>query len=146
MRRALALLAAAAGQAFAHEGEPLAPHDLMGAWVFEPGVVIPLAVAAGLYLRGSRPLKERGITRAECLAFWAGWLALVVALVSPLHPLGGVLFSAHMAQHEVLMVIAAPLLALGRPLVPFLWALPMRWRRASGRLARQGWFSAGWRG
>jgi putative membrane protein len=43
-----------------------------------------------------------------------------------------------MAQHELLMVVAAPLLVLGRPLVPFLWALPMSWRRTAGN-----WSAAG---
>ena len=44
----------------------------------------------------------------------AGWLTLALALVSPLHPMGEVLFSAHMTQHELLVVVAAPLLVLGR--------------------------------
>jgi putative membrane protein len=39
-----------------------------------------------------------------------------------------VLLSVHMTQHELLMLVAAPLLALGRPLVPMLWALPASWR------------------
>jgi putative membrane protein len=30
------------------------------------------------------------------------------------------------------MVVAAPLLVLGRPLIPFLWALPISWRRHLG--------------
>jgi cytochrome c oxidase assembly factor CtaG len=55
--------------------------------------------------------------------------------MSPLHRLGGVLFSAHMAQHELLMAVAAPLLVLGRPIIPFLWALPTSWRRAAGEWA-----------
>jgi putative membrane protein len=63
-------------------------------------------------------------------------MALFVALVSPLHPLGEVLFSAHMTQHEILMLVAAPLLVLGRPLVPFLWALPKGWRRSAGAASR----------
>jgi cytochrome c oxidase assembly factor CtaG len=71
----------------------------------------------------------------EAAAFAGGWLGLFVALVSPLHRLGGVLFSAHMAQHELLMAIAAPLLVLGRPLVAFLWAIPISWRRAAGAWA-----------
>jgi cytochrome c oxidase assembly factor CtaG len=60
---------------------------------------------------------------------------LLIALVSPLHRLGGVLFSAHMAQHELLMAAAAPLLVLGRPLIPVLWVLPMAWRRNVGAWA-----------
>jgi cytochrome c oxidase assembly factor CtaG len=47
------------------------------------------------------------------------------------------LFSAHMVQHELLMVVAAPLLLLGRPLVAMLWALPRAWRQAVGRVANR---------
>jgi cytochrome c oxidase assembly factor CtaG len=56
-------------------------------------------------------------------------LALFVALVSPLHALGEALFSAHMAQHLLLAAVAAPLLVLGAPLLPLLWALPLPYRR-----------------
>jgi cytochrome c oxidase assembly factor CtaG len=70
--------------------------------------------------------------RIEALAFWAGWVALAAALLSPLHRLGEVLLAAHMAQHELLMALAAPLLVLSRPLVVTLWGLAPRWRRAIG--------------
>ncbi|MBV8819845.1 MAG: cytochrome c oxidase assembly protein, partial [Acidobacteriaceae bacterium] len=73
-------------------------------WEFDPGIVIPLAISAGLYALGS--LRHVGLTRVQRTCFWAGWLSLVVALVSPLHPLGEELFSAHMVQHEILMLIA----------------------------------------
>jgi cytochrome c oxidase assembly factor CtaG len=96
-------------------------------------VVIPLAVTAILYLRG------RTATRLQTISFWAGWISLALALVSPLHPLGEVLFSAHMVQHEILMLVAAPLLVFSRPLVPMLWALPLQWRRAVGPICK-------WRG
>jgi putative membrane protein len=84
-----------------------------------------------------------GATRAA--AFGAGLLALFSALVSPLHALGSALFSAHMAQHVVLMLMAAPLLALGAPLQPSLWALPVRWRRLVGRGARALGLRRAWR-
>jgi len=115
----------------------LEPSDLWRAWSFEPGIVLPLALAAGLYARGLRALWRQagaghGIRRWQAAAFAAGWLVLAIALVSPLHELGETLFSAHMAQHELLMAVAAPLLVLGRPLLPFLWGLPMAWRRDAG--------------
>src|SRR5262249_3667835 len=47
--------------------------------------------------------------------------------------LGEALFSAHAAQRELLVLIAAPLLALGRPLAALPWALPLKWRRRLGR-------------
>ena len=68
-----------------------------------------------------------------------------VALVSPLHPLGEVLFSAHMIQHEILMLVAAPLLVLSRPLVPMLWGLPFEGRRTAGRWSKQSIVQSVWR-
>jgi cytochrome c oxidase assembly factor CtaG len=40
----------------------------------------------------------------------------------------------HMAQHLLLVIVAAPLLWLGAPLLPVIWALPAAWRAALGRL------------
>jgi cytochrome c oxidase assembly factor CtaG len=56
--------------------------------------------------------------------FAAGWLALGVALVSPLHEIAERYFYAHMIEHELLMAVAAPLLVLSRPLAAFAWAIP----------------------
>jgi cytochrome c oxidase assembly factor CtaG len=130
--------------AAAHTGEPLEPHDLWTAWEFDPGVVIPLVLSAALFARGAR--RSRGVTRERIACFWAGWALLAVALVSPLHPLGEALFSAHMIQHEVLMILSAPLLVISRPLVPMLWALPLECRRRLGRWSKAGWFARSWRG
>jgi hypothetical protein len=137
--RLLALIASAAGAtpAFAHVRAALTPQDLWTAWAWEPGAVLGLAGATWLYGRGLRALWRasapgRGVSRWQGVAGVAGWLALWLALISPLHALGGALFSAHMVQHELLMLVAAPLLALGRPLIVCLWALPLRWRQALG--------------
>src|SRR4051812_26984314 len=76
--------------------------------------------------------------------FAAGWMVVAVALVSPLHEASEEIFSAHMIQHELLMVIAAPLLVLARPAGLVLCALPRRvrfgvagWMR--GRTVRALW-------
>jgi putative membrane protein len=132
-----------------YDGQPLAPHDLWGAWSWEPAVVIPLLMSAWLYARGVQALWRNagaghGIGRWEVGAFAAGWVTLALSLVSPLHQLGGVLFSAHMAQHELLMVVAAPLLILGKPMIPVLWALPIAWRRVLGSWSASGSFSTTW--
>jgi len=117
----------------AHGGEPHDLHDLWRSWAFdEPVVIAGLLITAWVYTRGVRRLWRAsrtggGIRRWEAACFAGGWLALVVALVSPLHPWGRVLFSAHMTQHEVLMLVAAPLLVLGKPLVATLKAMPARW-------------------
>ena len=117
-----------------HAGAPLEPHDLWAAWSFEPAVVGAVGILAVVYYRGSRVALSRTTRAGEALlvqriCFTLGLLMLVAALVSPLHELGGVLFSAHMIQHELLMTVAAPLLILGRPAVPLLWSLPRNFRK-----------------
>ena len=121
----------------------MTPGDLWRKWEFDPGVVIPLAVSALLYARGAR--RKRGVTAGQMAFFWTGWMMLALALVSPLHPLGEVLFSAHMVQHEILMLVAAPLLVISRPLVPMLWGLPFGWRRAIGRRTKSPAVQSVWR-
>jgi cytochrome c oxidase assembly factor CtaG len=50
--------------------------------------------------------------------------------------MGDYLFSAHMAQHELLMSVAAPLLVLGRPEIICLWAFDFHIRKEIGRVFR----------
>jgi putative membrane protein len=156
-RRGLALVLAAgvsmlatSSSAFAHDGRPVEPHDLWAAWSVEPWVVLPLFLSAWLYSRGVERMWRRsglgrGVRRWEAACFAGGWLTLAVAMMSPLHAMGAALFSAHMVQHELLMALAAPLLVLGRPVVPFLWALPIGWRRAMGGWAKRNPVRGGWR-
>src|SRR4051795_6150739 len=111
----------------AHEVGPANFDELKYWWAFEPGTVIPLLLSALLYAIGAirlRRVNKHAIGAIEISCFIAGWLTLVIALVSPLHPWGAVLFSAHMTQHELLMLVAAPLLVLSRPMLVCLWALP----------------------
>jgi len=104
-------------------------------WTVDPGIVVPLITAALLYAIGART--RRGATLTQMACFWSGWGVLVAALVSPLHSWSEILFWAHMTQHELLMLVAAPLLVLSRPLVPMLWALPAPERRRTGRFFKQ---------
>jgi cytochrome c oxidase assembly factor CtaG/cytochrome c2 len=129
-------LAAIAGPHHAHTGAPPAPHDLWSAWTRDPVILLPLLLSAVIYAVGSRRLRRhagrgrpgRGLSGLEAAAFWTGWTTLAVALASPLHALGSALFSAHMAQHELMVTLAAPLLVLGRPAIVAVWALPRSWR------------------
>ncbi len=107
--------------------------------MFDVGTTVPIVLAALLYVFGLRKLTRaavahgRSARRRRAIGFGVGWLTLVVALLSPMHALAEALFSMHMVQHEILMVVAAPVLVLSRPLVPMLWALPAPWRRRAGR-------------
>lgn len=132
-----------------HASELLAPRDLTRAWSFEPAVIVLLALTVAMHVRGMRQLndhsnrRQQGILR-EAALFHAGLIVLVIALISPLHQLGETLFSAHMIQHELLMTVAAPLLVLGRPVVPMLWAIPGRLRRSIGLAVTRGFARQTW--
>lgn len=130
-------------------GGVLSP-ELWTAWDWEPGIIIPLAVSAALYIRGLRLLWDehvgRGIRVWEAACFAAGWTVTGLALLSPLHELSERQFSWHMVQHELLMVVSAPLLVLGRPFEPIIWALPSSARRFLGRVSHRSLIRAAWRG
>ncbi|HEY4672047.1 MAG TPA: cytochrome c oxidase assembly protein, partial [Gemmatimonadaceae bacterium] len=137
---ALVLLATPA-TLLAHEARSIAPDRIWSAWSWEPVVVATLLSTAALYVTGVVRLwrasaRGAGLRTWEAASFFLGWLVLGLALVSPLHALGGVLFSAHMTQHELLISVAAPLLVLGRPVVAFIWSLPIGWRRKVGGMAK----------
>jgi putative membrane protein len=137
---------------------PLTPDRLGQAWTLEPALVLSLLALVWLYLRGLRTLWHRagigrGVTRSQAAAFAGGWLALVAALCSPLDALGEVLFVAHMAQHMILILVAAPLLVLGASRrveaasgpVLWLWSLPVGQRRSLAQWWRRQWvLQLGW--
>jgi putative membrane protein len=151
MKRATAVLAfvaavSAAGQALAHGDEAHVASDL--AWRI--AVAIPLLLAGFAYFRGlcrawRRAGTGRGATRAEALAFGAGLAVLVLMLALPLHGWGRLRFAPHMAEHELLTIVAAPLLAAGRPGVPYLLALSLSVRRWLGRWIINGGARRLWR-
>jgi putative membrane protein len=132
---ALAVTLGIAFPAYAHTvgeagAEPIFTLDLK--------VVLPLGLSLALYLTGVLHLWARaGIGRAvrhwQVRCFTGGWALLVVALVTPLHWLGERLFVAHMVEHEILMVVAAPLLVVARPFPAFVWGLPRSLRQPLGR-------------
>lgn len=122
----------------------------ISSWNWPPVIVASLALTAILYTAGTIRMVRRSANpklHAPAVAFFvAGWLSLLIALDSPLHELGEQLFWVHMTQHEILMMISAPLLVLGRPLIPFLWALPQRWRERVANIGRARSFRTMWDG
>ena len=118
----------------AHAGRALQPHDVWTAWTFDPLLVVVLAGTALAYRRGWRDGPDPPLRRA---AFWGGGAAIAVALVSPVDAMSGVLVSAHMAQHVLLVLVAAPLLAVSAPGGALLRGTPQVIRN-SARSARRG--------
>jgi putative membrane protein len=106
-----------------------------------PWVLASVVILAVWYCRGSRRPSLRAVPftrrprvlpwRGACFA--AGLLTLVVALDSPVERLADDYFWAHMLQHVLLMMVAAPLIVLGAPWLPLFRPLPLRVRRGLAR-------------
>lgn len=108
---------------------------LLAGLSIEPTVVAGLLIAALLYWWGARYSAQHGMARHhrwwQSLAFYLGLLVVFVALNGPLDVMAGQFFWAHMLQHELLILGAAPLLLLGAPLMPLWRAVPLGARRGS---------------
>jgi len=117
-------------------------------WTFEPWQLVPIAAVGALYGRRAWTLARRGrpLPPLKVASFAAGLAVLVLALVTPVDSIGEErLFSAHMAQHLLLTMIAPPLLVLGDAGMATLWAVPPRARRAVARAwLRTRWPRALW--
>lgn len=135
MRPALILIVAAATLPLhAHDGHVHA-ESLLRAWTWDPLVLPLLLISATLYARGAAKLAA--IRRWHAAAFYGGLFAIFVAQISPLDRASDLLFSAHMGQHELLVLVAAPLLVLGQPLAPMMRGLPEVARTAAVRGMRR---------
>lgn len=126
----------------AHTGNAVAPHDVWGAWTLDPSLLLLLAATVAVYAHTVRDLwrsggRGAGIAERRVGLFAAGIVTVIVALVSPLDAMSESLFAAHMVQHLLLALVAAPLLLLGRVHLALLPVLPVSWRRRGARrLAR----------
>ncbi len=108
-------------------------------WTGGPALLWVIGAALLYWLggRGRRP--ARAADRWRTAAFVAGLLAIVGAVDSQLDELADELFWAHMAQHLLLIGVAAPLLALARPWTRMWRGVPLGIRRPLTRaLVRPG--------
>ncbi len=115
-------------------------------WTWPAYIIIPLIAAAVLYGIGLIKMHRRGtrVAPLQMACFATGWMSLLLALDSPMHEISEQLFWVHMTQHEILMLVSAPLLVLSRALVPFLWALPTRIRGSVSNIGRATTFKRAW--
>ncbi len=109
-------------------------------WIVRPEVAAPLLIAAGAYAVGWWQLRRRGgdVSGWRVAASAGGLLSVLVALSAPVDRLAHASFAAHMVQHLLLIVGAAPLLLLADPFAALCWALPALVRTRAGRLLRPG--------
>ncbi len=108
---------------------PFGPHQL-GAWSVDPVPIVAIVVVAGLYLWGVRRVNRLQPRHRwspwRTVAFLGGLVALLIALESFVGLYDNVLFWDHMVQHLLLIMVSAPLLALGCPIL-------LLWRSSTGR-------------
>lgn len=102
---------------------------ILASWSLDLALVAPLVIMALLYLRGAA--RWRGASAGRIACYLGGLGAIALALGSPVEAFAPLMLSAHMVQHMLLTMVAAPLILLGEPFVPLLRGLP-RW-------LRQGW-------
>ena len=114
---------------------------LLLSWDSRPEILLPLLLLATLHFVGWLRLRRRSDGRFanwwRLVSYTGGVFVLVLALLSPLDVLSAQLFSVHMVQHLLLMMVAVPLLLLANPFPTFLWALPDRLRPGAAGACRR---------
>jgi putative membrane protein len=107
-------------------------------WSIEPlalGLLLASVLTFAIGYRRMTPSQRAAIVPAYRTLAYAGAVAvLVAALFSPIDAYADSSFAWHMAQHLMLMLFAAPLMALSNAHLAALFTLPMSWRRFAGRL------------
>lgn len=111
-----------------------------GGFEIHPSVLIGCALLAGVYAWAIGPGARRAgwdEVKAERWRVWSwalGVATIFFSLDGPLHELSDeYLFSAHMTQHMLLMLVMPPLLILGMPPALIRRTLRTRWVRAVAR-------------
>jgi len=126
---AVALIAPS--RAFAHAGHGAESNVEQSAFII---LIVTVVFGACFYTKGVAALWRKagaghGIRRGQTVKFALGWVVLAGSLLPPVDAWAERSFAMHMTQHELLMVVAAPLIVLGRPLEAWTWAMPARARR-----------------
>jgi putative membrane protein len=118
----LVTAAVAAGPVLAHgpvPAEPPTAASLLLGWTWEPVPTLAIVVTVAWWLWAVRRVDavhpRNPVPRRRTVAFLAGMLAIAFALISGIERYDTILFSVHMIQHVLLMLVAAPLLALAAP-------------------------------
>ncbi len=134
---ATGLVAPAAAHGVA-PGEPPSVVNLLLGWHVEPAIALPLLATAAAWAWAVRRVDAahpaNPVPRVRSAAFYGGLAAIALALMSGIERYDTTLFSIHMIQHILLMLVAAPLLALSGPITLLLrlaspdtrrrWVLP----------------------
>jgi putative membrane protein len=135
-----------AGARLVAHGDELAHTPARGLSSWDFAAVTLIVLSGAVYVSGLRRLSTRDAMppRLERTAFLCGWLTLLISVLPPLDGLATQRFSAHMLQHELMMLVGAPLIIAGRPLPVWLWGLPSTWRPPVGDVFRRSGIGGAW--
>ena len=86
-------------------------------WTVDLFVTANLLLATALYLIGVRVLAAKGLkwSAVRTLSFLLGIALLALAYLGPFETLAHAYFWAHMGQHLIVMMLAAPFIVLYSP-------------------------------
>lgn len=122
---------------------PVTPATVWQAWNWDLLILFNLTLLGVAYAAGWHQLRQRKspkptsrVSRGQFASYFLALGVLLVALISPLHALSEQLAAAHMLQHMLLMVVAAPLFVFGSPARVLLFSLDSHWRRIVARWSR----------
>ncbi len=120
--------------------QPLSGWRFATAWQLDPPLVLLVALLTAGYVsamrRVARAHPRRLWPRRHTAAFLAGLAVAVVATCSSVGVYDMSLFSVHMAQHLMLIMVAPPLLAAGRPITLLLHSVRNPWHHRAIRVLR----------
>jgi putative membrane protein len=112
---------------------PTSALDLLLKWQLELWVIVPLVISALLYAWAAGRVAQAHVTnpvpRFREAAWYAGLLVIFVALESPIGTYDTTFFFDHMIEHLLLLMAAAPLMAIGAPITLLLRVATPRVRR-----------------
>lgn len=93
------------------------PAELLGRFNLDPILIMALILIACAHIRSVRAAADKSRVAA-------GWFVAAAAFISPLCALSVSLFSARIAQHMILILLAAPLIA-SAPITGLRRAIPL---------------------
>ncbi|WP_425613573.1 cytochrome c oxidase assembly protein [Anatilimnocola sp. NA78] len=140
---ALCLLSPLLSRADETASAPVAPATFWQSWNWDWLILFNLTLLALAYAMGWNQLRIKTgrksatrISRNQLAAWFLALAVLFVALISPLHALSEELAAAHMLQHMLIMVVAAPLFVFGSPGQVLLFSMDSHWRPSVARWSR----------